>query len=101
MKIVSQQYRAWSDCTDVQSCLALYWWQRLNTFGVGRIRVKGEYVFQVRCQNEGGYLTAINSEAEENFLKQQAKQVRNAGPYKYVIIIEYILYCRNNSFFFS
>ena len=40
MKLVSQQYRAWSDCTDVQDGLALYWWQRLLTFGVGRIRVK-------------------------------------------------------------
>ena len=28
LKLVSQQYRAWSD-----------WWQRLFTFGVGRIRV--------------------------------------------------------------
>ena len=34
LKLVSQQYRAWSDCTD-----ALYWWQRLITLGVGRIRV--------------------------------------------------------------
>ena len=31
----------WSDCTDVQADgLALYWWKRLLTFGVGRIRVK-------------------------------------------------------------
>ena len=37
--MVSQQYKAWSDCTDVQADLALYWWQRLITFGVGRIRV--------------------------------------------------------------
>ena len=27
-KLVSQQYRAWSDCTDIQSGLALYCWQR-------------------------------------------------------------------------
>ena len=32
LKLISQQYRAWSD-------LALYWWQRSITFGVGRIRV--------------------------------------------------------------
>ena len=32
-KLVSQQYRAWSDCTEVQAGLALYWWQRLITFG--------------------------------------------------------------------
>ena len=30
LKLVSQQYRAWSDCTDVQAGLALYWWQRLK-----------------------------------------------------------------------
>ena len=29
MKLVSQQYRAWSDCTDVLAGLDLYWWQRL------------------------------------------------------------------------
>ena len=39
-KLVSQQYRACSDYTDVQAGLALiYWWQRLPTFGVDRIRV--------------------------------------------------------------
>ena len=38
--MVSQQYRVWSDCTDVQAGLALYWWQRLITFGVSRIRVE-------------------------------------------------------------
>ena len=31
-KVVSQQYRAWSNWTDVQASLALYWWQRLITF---------------------------------------------------------------------
>ena len=40
LKMVSQQYRAWLDCTDVQAGLALYWWESLITFGVGRIRVK-------------------------------------------------------------
>ena len=40
VKLVSQQYRAWSDCMDVQDGLALYWWQRLITFSSGRIRVK-------------------------------------------------------------
>ena len=34
-KLVSHQYRAWSDCIDVQAGLALYWWQRLITFGYG------------------------------------------------------------------
>jgi hypothetical protein len=27
LKLISQQYRAWSDCIDVQGSLALYWWQ--------------------------------------------------------------------------
>ena len=39
-KLVSQQYTGWSDCMDVQAGLALYWWQSLITFSVGRIRVK-------------------------------------------------------------
>ena len=39
LKLVSRQYRARSDCTDVQVGLALYWWQSLITFGVGKIRV--------------------------------------------------------------
>ena len=43
MRTWSQQYsyivKAWSDCKDVQAGLALYWWQRLISFGVGRVRV--------------------------------------------------------------
>ena len=38
-KLVSHQYRAWSDCMDVQAGLALCWWQRLITFDCSRIRV--------------------------------------------------------------
>ena len=38
-KFVSQQYRGWLDCTDVQAGLTLYWWHRLITFGCSRIRV--------------------------------------------------------------
>ena len=38
LKIVSQNYRAWPDWTHVQADLALYWWQRLITFGSSRIR---------------------------------------------------------------
>ena len=37
--MVSQQYTAWLDCTDVQAGLALYWRQRLITFGSSRINV--------------------------------------------------------------
>ena len=38
-----QQYRAWSNCMDVQACLyILYWWQRLLTFCSGRIRIKSD-----------------------------------------------------------
>ena len=33
---------SWSANTDVQAGLALYWWQRLITFGSGRIRVNNE-----------------------------------------------------------
>ena len=40
LKLVSQQYRAWTDCTDVQAGLALYWWQTLIIFSPSRIRVK-------------------------------------------------------------
>ena len=39
-KLFSQQYRDWSDCTDMQASLALYWWQRLITFSSDRIRAK-------------------------------------------------------------
>ena len=41
LKLVIQQYRAWSDCTDVhvQAGLALYWWQSLITFSSSWIRV--------------------------------------------------------------
>ena len=39
LEVGQPKYRAWSDCTEVQAGLALYWWQRLITFGVGRIRV--------------------------------------------------------------
>ena len=38
--MASQQYRAWSDCMDLQAGLVLVWWQRLITFGFSRIRVK-------------------------------------------------------------
>ena len=44
--MVSQQYRALSNCTDVQAGLALYWWQKLITFGVGRIRVNIFYLYR-------------------------------------------------------
>ena len=39
LPLVSQQYRAWLDCTDVQAGLALCWWQRLILFGSSRITV--------------------------------------------------------------
>ena len=31
---------SWSDCTDMQAGLALYWWQMLITFSSSRLRVK-------------------------------------------------------------
>ena len=42
LKLVSQQYRTWSDSTDLQTGLALYWWQRLISFSSRRVRVKEE-----------------------------------------------------------
>ena len=39
MMLVGQQFRVWSDCTDVQAELTLNWWQRLITFGSSKIRV--------------------------------------------------------------
>ena len=41
MNLVSQQYRAWSDCTD------LYWWQSLIIYGFCRIRVNRGIHIQV------------------------------------------------------
>ena len=38
IKLVSQEYRAWSDCMNVQAGLALYWWKRLITVSSSRIR---------------------------------------------------------------
>ena len=44
-KLVSQQYRAWSDCMDVQTDLTLHWWQGLTTCGSSRVRVKNGTFF--------------------------------------------------------
>ena len=46
LKMVSQQYRAWTDCTNVPAGLALYWWQRLITFGSSRLRVNKLHIDQ-------------------------------------------------------
>ena len=43
LKLVSQEYRA---SMDVQAGLALYWWERLVTFGVGRISVNNSVSFK-------------------------------------------------------
>ena len=37
--------RPWSDCTNVQACLALYWWQRLITFASSNIRASKPDLF--------------------------------------------------------
>ena len=52
-RLVSHQYRVWSDCTYAQAGLALYWWQMLITFGSGRIRVNKEPSSH-KCLYEGG-----------------------------------------------
>ena len=36
---VGQHYRAWSDCTDVQAGLAVYWRQRLISFSSSKMVV--------------------------------------------------------------
>ena len=56
LNLVSQQYRAWSYCTGVHAGLALYWWQKLITFGVGRIRVKN---YSVKHQRWSEYKNSI------------------------------------------
>ena len=48
-KFVIQQYRAWSDCTALQTGLALYWWQRLITFGSSRIWVNTYFTYLRPC----------------------------------------------------
>ena len=49
LELDSQQYKAWSDCIDVQSSLALNWWQWLATSTFSRISVKfGRIPFPVR-----------------------------------------------------
>ena len=50
LKMVSQQYRARSDCTDVQAGLALYCWQRLITFGAVRIWVNTTLLISCNLQ---------------------------------------------------
>ena len=44
-----QQYRAWTGCTDMHVGLALHWWQRLITFGFGRIRVNRKGGLNFEC----------------------------------------------------
>ena len=45
LKLVSQQYRTSSDCTDVKAGLVLNRWQRLSTYSSSRVRIK--YIFVV------------------------------------------------------
>ena len=59
-KSVSQQYRAWSDCTDVQTGLTLYWWQTIITFGSSRVKVKHDLLLQM-------VMTVIMQSFEEIF----------------------------------
>ena len=47
LKLGSQQYRAWSDSTDMQAGLTLYWWQRLITSGSSRVRVNNEIINKI------------------------------------------------------
>ena len=52
LKLVSQQYRVWSDCTELQAGLTLYWLQRLIIFSDSRIRVNKCKIKPVKdCEN--------------------------------------------------
>ena len=53
--LVSQQYRAWSVYMDVQAGLAVYWWQRLITFGSSWIRVNS-LLWNIICMKFFVYL---------------------------------------------
>ena len=59
LKLVSQQFWAWSDCTYVQTGLNLYWWKRLITFDSSRIRVKNwfydnfKFYMQAKLKTDG------------------------------------------------
>ena len=67
MTLVSQQYRAWSDCTEVQAGLVLYWWQILITFGSSRIKVK----LMIKVQRNF-MMTHPNLSVNHSFVKCQA-----------------------------
>ena len=59
LKLVSQRNRAWSDCMiDVQTGLALHWWQRLITLGSSKIRVNvvktESFYFKDPCYIDAG-----------------------------------------------
>ena len=63
LKLVSQQYRAWSDCTDVQAGLALYCWQKLITLGSSRIRVN-KFLYIADEESDAGSISESESEDE-------------------------------------
>jgi hypothetical protein len=46
---VYRVYRAWYDCTVLQAGLALYWWQRLVSFGSSRLRFDPVVFFTNDC----------------------------------------------------
>ena len=63
LKMVSQLYRAWSDCTDEQAGLTLYLWERLITFSFYRIRVRSYFLvayFNILHQENPWYLFSIS-----------------------------------------
>ena len=68
-KMVSQQYRAWSDCTDVQAGQTdLYWWQRLITFRRKMVNILAQ--LSTICSWRAISSATIMSTIVDNFLEQ-------------------------------
>ena len=76
--LVGQQYRAWSDCMDVQAGLALYWWQRPNAFASSRIMVKIRFSKYINLYSLLKYITVDDTFSEEE------RQLRRHQREKYV-----------------
>ena len=74
-KLVSQLCRAWSDCSEVQAGLALYWRQRLITFGSSRIRVKWTCPPFILFGNCPLYNVGDNQDENLQFATQQYRVV--------------------------
>ena len=62
-KLISQQYRAWSDCTDVQVDMVLWYGQRLITFASSSIWIIiGIKLWQYRNNLSTVYITQYSNQ---------------------------------------